>query len=327
MVMLRAAPSDGRRYDELLRANRTSPDRAPWWLPAMVHLAMAEPDVSEQARSVLRGWAARRFDFAYAVVQEETDDHLSLTASAWPLVDDRGRLRFRTTDDPVECHAERPELQAFVDGHRARWHALGLVGAEQATRPIRLGDVFAFPLVRVNGALIRLVDRPLRRSSTPAELFLVPSRSTTPELPIMDVVEQTETERVRRRKIASIGAPVIDITWDARQAGKVAQLAAYAGVLNATATGATTGAAPPSPPVAAPQVPIPDHRRPARDGSEEARPGFAGSEPEAAVGAPPLGADDELIAEGQARQLHAYLEKLEPDAALDLPADHTTGSS
>ena len=125
MVMLRAAPSDGRRYDELLRANRTSPDRAPWWLPAMVHLAMAEPDVSEQARSVLRKWAARRFDFVYAVVQEETDDHMSLTASAWPLVDDRGRLRFRTTDDPVECHAERPELQAFVDGHRARWHASG----------------------------------------------------------------------------------------------------------------------------------------------------------------------------------------------------------
>jgi hypothetical protein len=45
------------------------------------------------------------------------------------------------------------------------------------------------------------------------------------------------------------------------------------------------------------------------------------------VGAPPPGADDELIAEGQARQLHAYLERLEPDAALDLPADNTTGSS
>ena len=143
----------------------------------------------------------------------------------------------------------------------------------------------------------------------------------------MDVVEQTETERVRRRKIASIGAPVIDITWDARQAGKVAELAAYAGVLNATAPGATTGAAPPSPPVAAPQAPMLDHRRPVRAGSEEARPGFAGSETETGVGVPPLGADDELIAEGQARQLRAYLEKLEPDAALHLPADHTTGSS
>ncbi len=308
MVLLRTPPPDGRRYDELLRAGLLSPDGPAWWLPAMVHLALADPELTTRARSVLQGWQHRRHECVYAVVQEETDDHLSLTGSPWPLVDDRGRLRFRVTDDPIECHAERSELQAFVDWHRAQWHGLGLVGIEQSRRPIRLGDVFAVPLVRANGAVVQLVDRPLRRSSVPADLFLVPSRSSTPDLAVMDVVEHTETDRVRRRKIASTGAPVVDITWDARQAGKVAQLAAFAGVLTATSdTAQPSGDAP---------QPGGEHGRTLDDSSDGATGGSA-----------PPGADDELIAEGRDRQLRAYLEGLDPDAARDLPTGRETQRS
>src|SRR5690606_9868534 len=103
---------------------------------------------------------------------------LSLTASSWPLVDDRGRLRFPVTDDPVELHVERDELQAFVDAHRARWRRLDVIGTEQVTRPIRLGDTFAVRLERSNGQVVQLDGALRRRSGPPVEYHLELPRRT-----------------------------------------------------------------------------------------------------------------------------------------------------
>ncbi len=309
--MLLRSPAPGDQPFRALLDGAGSDDERPWWMPSLVLLTGVRDDLGVEARRILADWTSRRHDAFYTVVQEETDDHLSLTASGWPLVDGRGRLRFAVTDDPVELHAERDELQTVVDAHRERWRRLGLVGPEQATAPIRLGDTFAMHVERPDGRPVRLREHPLRRSASPAELHLVPERAdradgrTTDATgaadamdapPAMAVFEERHAGgRRRRRRLARTAGLVIDITWDARQAGKVAQLAAFAGVLT-------------------PETP-----------ETPGTPGAAG-----AAGSPATTTnDDELIAEGLDRQLRAYLAGLGPDeaVALDDDTDHTTGDT
>ena len=230
MVLLQTGSPDPQRYERLLEDGR-------WWMPALLHLAIELDALSPVAREALQNWADRRERCFYIVVQEETDDHLSLTASSWPLVDDRGRLRFPISVDPVEFHAERGEWQSFVDSHRAHWLELGVLTAELAARPIQLGDTFALRFDnRRSGAAIDLLSDRLDRPGTPTELHLQPPKQITGDgIPVMDLVAHPVPSRKGRRRstVATTAGWLTDITWDARQAGKVAQLAAFAGVLNA----------------------------------------------------------------------------------------------
>lgn len=293
-MLLRSPPPDPYRLLAPGRVDGGAGGDARWWVPSLVQLTELRTDLSVAALDAMVEWMEYRHDCFYTVVQEETDDHLSLTASAWPLVDDRGRLRFSTIDDPVELHVERHELQSLVDAHRAHWHELDLVGAEQARAPIKLGDTFAIRFARPSGTIVRLREAPLSRSTTPAELLLVPeagpatgserpSGPAAARVPAMRLLEMTwsrTTGRTRRRRVASTTDVVLDITWDARQAGKVAQLAAFAGVLDADPAAALAS------------------RR-----SEPTR------------------ADAELIAEGLDRQLRAYSAGLGPDETLTIDDD------
>lgn len=293
MMLLRSDDESGPGYAELVD-DGIHPPR--WWLPALVHLAIARTDLPSTARDELEAWAARRQDCVYTVVQEETDDHLSLTASSWPVVDDRGRLRFAVSADPVELHAERDQLQAFVTAQRGRWHQLGLVGPEQAGRPLQLGDTFAIWFRRPDGTPLRLVDgRPLHRRSNPTELGLEPAGPDDPTVMHLIATTRSPTNaRTSRAVVATTVGQLVDITWDARQAGKIAQLAAFSGVLQPA--GEPTAGAP------------------------------GASFGDAAVPATPSG-DDELIAEGLDRQLQAFVAGLDPDDALRLGSPTDTAAA
>lgn len=204
-------------------------------MPALMHLAIESGVVSPVARGELQNWAARRDCCFYVVVQEETDDHLSLTASSWPLVDDRGRLRFPISVDPVEFHTERRAWRGFVDAHRGHWRELGVLGDELATRPIQLGDTFALRFNKRSGTAIDPLRDRLERPGQPTELHLQPRRQVSGDgIPVMELIAHPVPARRGRRRstVARTVGWLTDITWDARQAGKVAQLAAFAGALD-----------------------------------------------------------------------------------------------
>jgi len=66
---------------------------------------------------------------SYVVVDEIEGGLIGLAVSDWPRTDEKGRLRFDST--PVLVGAERGALERFLDSHR------------DASRPVRIGDVFA----------------------------------------------------------------------------------------------------------------------------------------------------------------------------------------
>ena len=145
-----------------------------------------------------------------------------------------------------------------------------MLTAELAARPILLGDTFAlrFDNKRSGAAIDPFSDR-LDRPGTPTELHLQPPKLATRDgVPVMDLVSHPVPSREGRRRstVATTAGWLTDITWDARQAGKVAQLAAFAGVLNpegarrkAATTNESTRASPgsfaPLPPASTPTRP------------------------------------------------------------------------
>lgn len=70
---------------------------------------------------------------AYVALDEIIGDQVRLAVTAWPMVDEAGRLRFSESGSKA-LPVERERLQGSVDGLR---EAEG-----QLVRPLRIGDVF-----------------------------------------------------------------------------------------------------------------------------------------------------------------------------------------
>jgi hypothetical protein len=180
---------------------------ATWWLPSLAYLAYDMTDRID-ARAVLDEFASRRDELGYAVVEEETDEVIGLTVQPWPLVDEQGRLRFPISSDPLQLAVRAPELAEVLRADRQRWHALGLLQEELLARRVQIGDTYAVVV-----------------ASRPAKSRLKTLRHTAETRP------RYLGGLLARRTTGSVAVPIVDVTWDAREAGKVAHYAAAAGVI------------------------------------------------------------------------------------------------
>lgn len=180
---------------------------ATWWLPSLLYLAygVARPE----AQAVIDELAARRDELSYAVVEEETDDVVGLTIQPWPLIDRQGRLRFPIGDDPLQVEVRRPELADRLLADRRRWRDLGLLQEQLATARVQIGDAYA------------LVVAP-----DPA-----PWAIETLRHPDDDRRRHLGGLPPRDGSAAGAAVPIVDVTWDAREAGKLAHYAAAVGVV------------------------------------------------------------------------------------------------
>lgn len=182
-----------------------------WWLPSLLYLAYLADDRAD-ARAALDEFASRRDELAYAVVEERTDDVIGFSIQPWPLLDDRGRLRFPIGEDPVQAEVAEADLEELLFAHRRRRHALGLVPTELLERRIHIGDAYAMALSDEADPSGTLQVRVLPHDGDGAVRFLggLPAGNAP----------------------GSVGVPVVDVTWDAREAGKLAHYAAAAGVIS-----------------------------------------------------------------------------------------------
>lgn len=177
-----------------------------WWLPSLVYLAYRTAEHPE-AQPVLDEFASRRNELFYAVVEEQTDDVFGLTLQPWPLVDERGRMRFPIDRDPKEVEVKAKDLTGLLEAARKRWNELGLLDSELVGRRLQIGDVYA----------VDLADNP--------------NKSRIAVLPHDDEGPRYLGGLAARREPGAVAVPVLDITWDAREAGKLAHYAAAAGVV------------------------------------------------------------------------------------------------
>jgi hypothetical protein len=73
---------------------------------------------------------------SYVVVDEMDERIVRLTVSPWPVTDAYGRLRFYLRGETLQVGVPRRALQEFLGRNRRP--------PRIATRPVRIGDVFAF---------------------------------------------------------------------------------------------------------------------------------------------------------------------------------------
>lgn len=177
-----------------------------WWLPSLTYLAYQTAEQSE-TRAVLDEFASRRDELGYAVVEEQTDAVIGLSIQPWPLVDDQGRLRFPIAADPVQLDVAESDLARLLSGHRQRWHELGLLPEGLLERRVQLGDALA----------LRVADEP-----DPSGIRALKHPDDTHQRSIGGLLARDAT--------GSVSVPIVDVTWDAREAGKLAHYAAAAGV-------------------------------------------------------------------------------------------------
>ena len=183
-------------------------ERGPtWWLPSLVYLAYRTA-TTDEARAVLDEFASRRDELGYAVVEEQTDDVVGFTVQPWPLVDERGRLRFPISVDPTEIEVRADALAKLIHDDRERWSKHDLLPDELVGRQVHIGDVFAVVLADEPGDT-RIATLAHDRRGGPRYVGGL----------------------AKRGRRGSLAVPVLDITWDAREAGKLAHYAAVAGVV------------------------------------------------------------------------------------------------
>jgi hypothetical protein len=184
-----------------------------WWLPSLAFLAYTSPDTDPDAIAALDEFADRRDALSYAVVEEITDTIIGLTVQPWPLLDQDGRLRFPIRSDPLQLDVPSDRFVELLTAERGRWHELGLMAAELVTRHVQIGDTFAAVVV------------PATSDSPPAAVGAPNVRAHN------DDAHSFFLGGLPPRRSGGRGIPVVDITWDAREAGKLAHYAASAGVI------------------------------------------------------------------------------------------------
>lgn len=213
-----AAPATTRKWEELRKV--VKPPRSiaemlaqpaepgpTWWLPSLVYLAYRTATTAK-ARAVLDEFASRRNELGYAVVEEQTDDVVGFTVQPWPLVDERGRLRFPISFDPEEIEVRAADLAKLIEDDRDRWSKHKLLPDDLVGRQVHIGDVFA----------VVLADEP---GDTRIKTLAHERRGGSRYMGGL----------AKRDRRGSLAVPVLDITWDAREAGKLAHYAAVAGVV------------------------------------------------------------------------------------------------
>jgi hypothetical protein len=188
-----------------------APTGPTWWLPSLAYLAHSS--AGDEARAALDRFAAHRHELSYAVVEEQTDTVIGLTIQPWPIVDDEGRLRFPIRTDPLQVDVPGRELTEILNRSRRWWSELGLLQEELIERAIHLGDVYAVVVTDRPGP-----DSVAVHSDDGSECYLGPLESDSGTVPI------------------------VDITWDAREAGKLAHYAAAAGIVEDEEQPRTPGA-------------------------------------------------------------------------------------
>ncbi|MCP4305816.1 MAG: hypothetical protein GY788_13280, partial [bacterium] len=114
-----------------------------FWLPAGVVVAWADERLGDDARSVLESFVELRRWYGYCVVEEMTDDAVGLTIRAWPLVDDRGRLRFDVSEDSLSVVVSKSVFLEVVAAERDRLFRVGLLDESLVERDVHYGDTFA----------------------------------------------------------------------------------------------------------------------------------------------------------------------------------------
>lgn len=238
-----------------------STDRGPtdrWWLPSLLHLAVTDNRLSDDAQVLLQRWMLVRNRLSHAVVDEVVDDVVGLSLSPWPLVDDRGRLRFPHSAS-AEIAVPVALLQRAVDQNRDRFAELGLLSGDLVARPIELGDVFAaeITLRDRNGRQLsakRLDDelhdvyldedevdagepaphpsdvdhRRLRHADTTLKTHVAADHRLDEGLIDGRVRSGSITLKTARGPIVIRGPsdevgrlPIVDVTWDARESAKL----------------------------------------------------------------------------------------------------------
>ena len=181
-----------------------------WWLPSLIQLSF-ELSPPGDGRATLEAFARTRNRYSYAVVEELTDGAVAgLSIQPWPLVDALGRARFEIERDPVQIDVELGVLRSFLAEHRRAWQTLGLLRPELVDRPISIGDTFAL-VVTPTRPPKRTISRPFGK------------------LPVRRVLTEDGVEMFISGLEAD-GVPAVDISWDARELGKLAYYAAAAGV-------------------------------------------------------------------------------------------------
>lgn len=177
-----------------------------WWMPSLAILAYQAlgDDTRQDSRPAieLRRFAASRPQLSYMVVEEFTDDVVGLTISSWPIVDEAGALRFDTTMDPFQMEMPVQHLQNWINSGRERWWEAGLGQDRLVRHPISYGDVFA--------AQLQAYDPTGRTRNTSP--YLWDQIHEDPEFVLPDPHDPDVV--------------VVDVSWDARQAAKLAHFAA-----------------------------------------------------------------------------------------------------
>lgn len=211
-----------------------------WWLPSLLFLELQlNREAESEGHATLRSFTEARRDAQYILVEEITDGIAGLTVHPWPLVDDRGRLRFPTTFDPLQIELPVPVLQDVVNANRAALAESGIVPEGLATRLIQFGDVFAGNVY---------LDEPtnaFRRveSSDTVELETLAweARDYWPDMPNVGVAWVAEAvdddQRLHAAGTLIVGGlrledrplPMLDVSWDARKAGKLSYSACNSG--------------------------------------------------------------------------------------------------
>lgn len=187
-----------------------------WWWPPLAELALT---LSEPA-SELRASHDHRERWSYLVVDEDVDDLLDVAVAAWPIVDREGRLVFRR-DGSESVTVPLADFQEWVAWHRRRAASLGLFPEAAVEQRVTIGDTFAAPFAgRFDGDLDATYD-------------------FDDDTGVLACSGRTAPGR-RRSRAWRLGLPpddvpgllVLDITHDAREAGKVAHHAAMSGTLD-----------------------------------------------------------------------------------------------
>lgn len=195
-----------------------------FWIPSLAHLAVELPNAPGEDRSYLESFLVNRENCSYVTVDELIEGTADLVALPWPIVVD-GALVVPTSQDSIHVAVEVDVFQEFIDAHRTMWAERGVIDDALATRAVRLGDAFAIVIV------------PADESIPPG--LATESGSFGEEWPVLHVGVGRGVVQLGGAvgDDGQVVAPVVDVSWDAREQGKLAGAAAMAGVQAANAPG------------------------------------------------------------------------------------------
>lgn len=188
-------------------------DRDRFWVPALALLACAQAADSVGTAAdpgPVATFLDRRDELSYVTADELIEGVASLVVQEWPIVREGG-LRFPFDRDPGDVEVDVTDLQDLVDAHRRALAGTGVIPAGLSGRPVQIGDTFAMH-----------VTWQRRESQVGGD-----------DLPVLEV--RVPQDGSQEGSVVTLGGldgvppvPIMDISWDAREQGKLAYWAAMA---------------------------------------------------------------------------------------------------